>query len=362
MALALRIRAILVAHSARQLASRQKSGFVQTCFARSFYSSLRRAVSLCDMTQIIFSDETPKGWIPPSIAAPFICVLLVAAGSLPFDFGFEYLGLLDAKGAPSGPLAFCVLLVSFIGFGLLVLGWVRWIEKRSLLSVGFGGAHRLRKFLIGLAVGIAMMGAILIAIALSGGYRVADLAPAFASPVALGWIALLLVCFALQASVEEFVFRGWLFSTIMLRWNTSAAFILTAAAFTFLHFSPGQPLLMTAMVFAFSIFASAWACRSNSLWGVMGWHTGWNWFAGTGFDVPVTGLDVGLPALIVKLVPVGPAYLNGAGEGPEGSVFTLALLTVASLSLLLLARSRERNRIDPPHAGTEHLGVSGPHH
>jgi uncharacterized protein len=305
------------------------------------------------MKQIIFSDETPKGWIPPSVVAPFICVFLVAAGSLPFDFGFEYLGLTDARGSPSGPLGFCVLLVSFISFGLLVLGWVRWIEKRSFISVGFGGAHRLRRFLTGLVVGIAMMGAILIAIVLSGGYRIEELTPAFASPAALGWIALLLVCFAVQSSVEEFVFRGWLFSAVMRRWNTSAAFILTAAAFTFLHFSPHQPLLMTAMAFVFSIFASAWVHRSNSLWGVMGWHTGWNWFAGTGFDVPITGLDVGLPALIVKLVPVGPAYLNGAGEGPEGSVYTLCLLTAASLGLFLVTKQCERGGIDPPYSGNQ---------
>jgi uncharacterized protein len=293
------------------------------------------------MTQNIFSEETPKGWIPPSIAAPFICIFLVAISSLPFDFGLEYLGLTDAKGSPRGPLGFCLLLASFIAMGLAVFGWVRWVEKRSLISVGFGGAHRLRKFLIGLAVGIAMMGAIVTAIALSGGYRVADLAPAFASPAALGWIAMLLACFALQSSVEEFVFRGWLFSTIMRRWNTTAAFILTSAAFTFLHFSPRTPLLMLAMTFVFSIFACAWVRRSNSIWGVMGWHTGWNWFAGTGFDVPVTGLDVGLPALIVKLVPVGPAYLNGAGEGPEGSIYTLGLLTAASLSFLLVTKQRE---------------------
>ena len=303
------------------------------------------------MTQTIFSEETPKGWLPPSIAAPFICIFLVAIGSLPFDFGFEYLGLVDAKGAPLGPLGFCILLVSFIGFGLLVLAWVRWVEKRSLLSVGFGGEQRLRKFLIGLAIGIAMMGAIVMAIALSGGYRVGDLAPAFASPVALGWIALLLACFAVQASVEEFVFRGWLFSTVMRRWNTTAAFILTSAAFTFLHFSPRTPMLMLAMTFVFSIFTCAWVRRSNSLWGVMGWHTGWNWFGGTGFDVPITGFDSHLPALVVKLVPVGPAYLNGAGEGPEGSVFTLALLTVATQSLLSLTTSRERNRIDLPRSG-----------
>lgn len=303
------------------------------------------------MTKIIFSDEMPKGWLPPSIAAPFICIFLVAVSMLPSDLGLTYLGLTDTMGSPLGPLGFCLLLVSFIAMGLAVFGWVRWVEKRSVASAGLCGEQRLKKFLIGLTVGIAMMGAIVTAIALAGGYRVADLAPAFASPAALGWIALLLACFALQSSVEEFVFRGWLFSTIMRRWNTTAAFILSSAAFTFLHFSPRTPLLVLVTTFAFAIFACTWVRRSNSLWGVMGWHTGWNWFGGTGFDVPITGLDSQLPALVVKLVPVGPTYLNGAGEGPEGSVFTLALLNMASLSLLLLARSRERNGIDPLRSG-----------
>ncbi len=305
------------------------------------------------MTQISFSDETPKGWIPPSIAAPFICIFLVAISMLPGDLGLSYLGFTDAKGSPRGPLGFCLLLASFIAMGLAVSGWVRWIEKRSLASAGLCGEQRLKKFLTALAVGIAMMGAIVTAIVLSGGYRVADLAPAFASPAALGWIALLLAGFTVQASVEEFVFRGWLFSTIMRRWNTTAAFILSSAAFTFVHFSPRTPLLVLVTTFVFAIFACAWARRSNSIWGVMGWHTGWNWSGGTGFDVPITGLDVGLPALLVKLVPVGPAYLNGAGEGPEGSIFTLALLTAASLSLLLLATPRGRIGIDPPRSGRQ---------
>lgn len=300
------------------------------------------------MTQMIFSEETPKGWIPPGIAAPFICIFLVATSMLPGDLGLSYLGLTDPMGSPRGPLGFFLMLVSFIALGLAVSAWVRWVEKRSLASAGLCGDGRLKKFLTGLAVGIAMMGAIVTAIALSGGYRVADLAPAFATPAALGWIVLLLAGFTVQASVEEFVFRGWLFSTVMRRWNTTAAFILSSAAFTFVHFSPRTPLLVLVMTFVFAIFACAWVRRSNSIWGVMGWHVGWNWFGGTGFDVPITGLDTGLPALVVELVPVGPAYLNGAGEGPEGSVFTLALLTVASLSLLWLARSRERNGVDSP--------------
>ena len=293
------------------------------------------------MAQIIFSDEPAKGWIPPGIAAPFICIFLVAVSLLPTDFGLEYLGLTDSKGSPLGPLGFCLVLASFSALGLAVFAWVRWVEKRSLATVGLRDEQPFNKFLAGLALGIAMIGSIVGAIALSGAYRVADLFPAFASPAALGWIALLLACFTVQASVEEFVFRGWLFSTIMRRWNTVAAFILTSAAFTFLHFSPGKPILPLAMTFVFSIFACAWVRRSNSIWGVMGWHTGWNWFVGTGFDVPITGFDSGLPALIVKLVPVGPAWLTGAGEGPEGSVYTVAVLIAASLWFVLTDGQRD---------------------
>ncbi len=303
------------------------------------------------MTQIIFSDEAPKGWLPPSIAAPFICIFLFAISMTPSDLGLEYLGFTDAKGSPQGPLGFCLLLASFTAVGLAVFGWVHWVEKRSLTSVGLGGAQRLNKFLIGLAIGIAMMGLIVAVIALSGGYRVADLAPAFSSPAAIGWIFLLLAGFGVQASVEEFVFRGWLFSTVMRRWNMTAAFILSSAAFTFLHFSPRTPLLMLAMTFTFAIFACAWVRRSNSIWGVMGWHVGWNWFGGTGFDVPITGLDTGLPALVMKMVPVGPAWLHGGGEGPEGSVFTLVFLAAGSLILVWRTRQHERDENDERRSG-----------
>lgn len=293
------------------------------------------------MTQMIFSDEPAKGWIAPSIAAPFICIFMLIISMLPGDLSLANLGFTDARGEPQSPVGFFLMLVSFIALGLAVAGWIRWVEKRSLASAGLCGQQGFRKFVVGLAVGIAMMGAIVAAIALSGGYRVADLFPAFASPAAVGWIALLLAGFVVQASVEEFVFRGWLFSTVMRRWNMTAAFILSSAAFTFVHLSPTATPLPLVMTFVFAIFACAWVRYSNSIWGVMGWHVGWNWFGGTGFDVPITGLDTGLPALVVKMEPVGSAYLNGGGEGPEGSLFTLALLVAGSIILLLRTRSRQ---------------------
>jgi hypothetical protein len=67
----------------------------------------------------------------------------------------------------------------------------------------------------------------------------------------------------------------------------------------------------------------------------MGWHAGWNWLLAVGFEVPVTGLDAKMPALLVKLVPQGSAYLTGGTQGPEGSVLCGLFFVVGTAVLLL---------------------------
>ena len=99
------------------------------------------------------------------------------------------------------------------------------------------------------------------------------------------------LAFAVQASVEEILFRGWLLSVVARKFNLPAAVLLSSALFAFLHFSPGQPVLVTLNVVLFALFACGWALRTGNVWGVMGWHTGWNWLLATGFELPVTGLD-----------------------------------------------------------------------
>ena len=158
------------------------------------------------MTQMIFSDEPAKGWIPPSIAAPFICIFILIISMLPGDLSLSHFRFTDEMGSLQEPLGFFLMLVSFSALGLAIAGWVRWVEKRSLASAGLCGEGALKKFLVGLAVGIAMMGAIVAAIALSGGYLVAVSSPVFAFPSALACIDLLLAGFAVAGIVVEFFF------------------------------------------------------------------------------------------------------------------------------------------------------------
>ena len=105
--------------------------------------------------------------------------------------------------------------------------------------------------------------------------------------------------------------------------------LLVSLTFCFLHFSPHQPPLVMLWSLLFSLFACVWALLTGNIWGVMGWHAGWNWLLSTGFELPVTGIDAHLPALLVALRPHGVDALTGGARGPEGSYLCIAFFIAA---------------------------------
>jgi membrane protease YdiL (CAAX protease family) len=139
------------------------------------------------------------------------------------------------------------------------------------------------------------------------------------------------------------IFPFALVGLVVLAWvHVALAVALTSLVFASLHWSPRQHALDTVNIFLFSLFTCAWALRTGNIWGVMGWHSGWNWLLATGFELPVTGLDAKLPALIVKLTARGPAYLTGGAQGPEGSL-ACTLFFVCAIALLAWSAKRSRH-------------------
>jgi len=287
-----------------------------------------------------YSDDPAKGWLPWGALAPFLTIAFVVIPVLATLAPMEAMGLVDGWGDPIGGARGLIAFVlpPFALTGLLVLGWVRFVERRPLGTIGLTRPGGGRRFLLGLAIGKGTIFAVVAASWIAGALDAAGYAPAFASPAALGNIAFLLLAFAVQSSVEEILFRGWLLSVIARKFNIVAAVAVTSIVFAFLHFSPGQPWLVTLNILLFSVFACCWALKAGTIWGVMGWHAGWNWLLATGFELPVTGLDAGLPALLVALVPAGPAWLTGAAQGPEGSIFCTAFF-VAGIAFLARRRA-----------------------
>lgn len=282
----------------------------------------------------IYSAEPARGWLPWGLFAPVLAFVFIIAPDLGVSPILAEYGILNEEFEPvglNGLLGF--LLVPFAASGLVVLLWVMLVEQRPLATIGLAPSFS-PSFLSGHLIGAAMISSVVAATWAFGGYEVGAIGKAFSDGRAMIGIGFLLLAFLVQASVEELIFRGWLLSAITRKLGLVAAVVLSGALFTLLHFGRDQPLLASVNTFLFALFASAWALRAGNIWGVMGWHAGWNWMLAVAFELPVTGIDVGLPALVIEMVPRGPEHLTGGAEGPEASIFCTILFVAASLGLL----------------------------
>lgn len=297
----------------------------------------------------IYSTSPARGWLPWGLLAPVICLVFAIVTEIPSALFLERFGFLDAQGEFVGTQGLmALLLVSFISWMLAVAAWIAFVERRDAGTIGLTRAGAAAGFSGGLVAGIVTLSAVVACIWLAGAYKPGALFPAFQSSSALVAIAGLFVCFLVQASIEEIIFRGWLTSVITRRMNIIVAVLLSSLLFTLLHFSRGEPWLVTGNIFLFALFASAWSISSNNIWGVMGWHAGWNWILATGFDLPVTGLDAGVPALTVSLAPVGSDLLTGGAKGPEGSILS-TLFFVCGIIFFAWRIAQKRRDVRPGH-------------
>ncbi len=293
----------------------------------------------------LYATTPAKGWIPWTPLAPVLGLVFAIVTELPVDAVLQRFGLVTDRGDPIGVRGLMgFLLVSFILWGAAVVGWVLAIERRSLATIGMQ-RERWHAQLAGFLAGMGTIAAVVAMIALAGGYRTGAVFPAFGDRGALVAILILAPCFLIQAGVEEIVFRGWLLSAITRRRSLLLGVVLSTGLFALMHFSRGQPLLVTLNVVLFGLFACAWSVATDSIWGVVGWHAGWNWLLATGFKVPVTGIDADVPALLVTCTPTGRDVLTGGAQGPEGSVVCTVFFVVGiAYFAVRIARQRRGNR------------------
>jgi membrane protease YdiL (CAAX protease family) len=276
----------------------------------------------------IYAGAPARGWRPWGVLVPFLGLVFVVATGAPLEYLLAKLNLLAGKEEdPVGLLGFVAFLVGPFGLlALATLAWVRFVERRPFSTIGLLSPRGAAIFGSGLLTGALMMSAVVAGIWLTGVLKADAIAPAFASVTSLASIALLLAAFVIQSSAEEILFRGWMMSALAVKFGTIAAVIVSSAVFTLLHFDRHAGPLFGINVFLFAVFACSWSLRTGNIWGVMGWHSAWNWLLGVGFGLRVTGLDTHMPALLVKLTPAGPDWLTGGAEGSEGSIVCTVVL------------------------------------
>jgi hypothetical protein len=273
--------------------------------------------------------------------------------------GLLYLILLGLMGIPiivvtflvfpqslgsAGPAGLAELLAIIPSLGAILLAtWIarRLLDRRSFVSLGFRVDRRaLFDLTVGFGIPAVMMGLIFLLETSLGAVHFEGWAWETIPPgqVVLG----LLAGFAFFLGVglnEETLSRGYQLQNLVdglgLRWGL----VVSSAIFAALHL--GNPnvtwyTVIPGLVAAGYFLAFGWL-RTGQLWLSIGLHLGWNFFEGTVFGFPVSGLQL---FQLIHQKAVGPSLLTGGAFGPEAGLVLLPGLAVGTFLVWLYTRGR----------------------
>ncbi len=224
--------------------------------------------------------------------------------------------------------------ISLLSAGLQIPGailYCRCAEGRSLGSMGLGKTGWWKEYLLGFAVGTALL---LAAGGIAVGFGGLELRGNRETP--WGWTLLFLLAFILQGAGEEVMLRGYFMVSLTNRASRAWAVAISAVAFAALHLgnSSMSPLAFLNLAL-FGVFAGVYMLRRDSLWGVCAFHSAWNWVQGSLLGVPVSGLR--LDASVWEgQIDCGLALVHGGDFGLEGGLAVTAVLLIAILLTLFL--------------------------
>lgn len=220
--------------------------------------------------------------------------------------------------------------LTFGGAVFFVFLWVRFVEKRSISSIGFWRKQWIRKYLRGALIGFVFISIPVMLLLFTGNVQ---LQMQQITPTAIIGIVGSLVAFLIQGATEEIVVRGWLFPVLSVRSRIWIGIVVTSFLFGFLHLlNPGITILSISNIILVGVFAAFYALKDSSLWGICAWHSLWNWAQFNIYGFAVSGMAMYSTPLF-KPVTKGSEVLHGGSFGIEGSIITTIMLSIASIVL-----------------------------
>jgi len=193
-------------------------------------------------------------------------------------------------------------------------------------------------YLTGLLVGIIMMSAIAMLSVVTGVNSIS-----LCSNINVGIILLYLTGFFVQGMSEEFIFRGYLMTTIGGYHSPVLAVGISSSAFALAHiFNPGFGILSCINLALFGVFAGLYMICFNDIWGVCGIHSIWNFMQGNFYGISVSGTS-NTESVFRTTAETSYSFLSGGEFGIEGSIFTTIILS-AGIAIVFLKLRKNQNK------------------
>lgn len=237
---------------------------------------------------------------------------------------------------------FCTVIVT-----LLTIVYCKFIEKRSLYSMGFVKRKAFLNYLLGLLIGAVMFGAGVLICWLTGTL-------AFNGVIlgnSLGLVIAFFLAFLFQGMSEEVMMRGYFMVSIAAKKTVIVAILLNSILFALMHLlNNGISILPVINLTLFGIFASVYMLRTGNIWGVCAIHSMWNFVQGNIFGIAVSGVNI--KASVFSFVPVGTnTLINGGDFGLEGGLGVTTVLAAAIIITLLVRGKKNQSIPDIPSEG-----------
>lgn len=225
----------------------------------------------------------------------------------------------------------------FTVFGtVLSVVYCRFVEKRSLGSMGIRKKNALKHYLRGFLTGFLLMSVIAGASVLTGTAKIS-----IVSGINAGVILLYFLGWLLQGMSEEFIFRGYLMNTVGGKHSATAALTVSSVAFAAAHLSnTGISLLAFANLVLFAVFAGLYMICFDDIWGACAIHSVWNFTQGNIFGISVSGTGAADSFLRTTAVS-SRSWLTGGDFGIEGSIFTTIVLAAATAMVIFRIRKTQ---------------------
>lgn len=225
-----------------------------------------------------------------------------------------------------------VMLVAALGAAWILL---RNLEHRRFGALGFAWSGAVpREFGVGVAVGAASLGVVVLAFVLLGWI---SFHPDEGSVgTYLGAVVGAFFFFLVAAAAEEALFRGYPFQVLVQGIGAVPATLVASLAFAAAHgANPNVGTLALVNIFLAGVLLSAAYLRTRSLWFATAVHLGWNWAMASLFDLPVSGL-VTFDTPLYEPAGAGPEWVTGGAFGPEGGIGGSVAIILALIAVLRL--------------------------
>jgi membrane protease YdiL (CAAX protease family) len=225
-------------------------------------------------------------------------------------------------------------IIPFISIVFACLLMTRYAEKRNFSTLGFQTGRMINNISIGFLIGLFW-----IAISLVFQYISGTIFIGAQNAIPAGVFIIYGIALLINASVQEILFRSYIYQTIESNFNALSAIIITSVLFSVSHIGAVKAgFIPTLNVFgAGLVFAVAYH-KTKNLWMPIAMHFVWNFSVSSILYKPITDYN-GLELFRLK----GSSLLAGGEDGVQTTILTTLSIIIVIIPELLIIKPQEKN-------------------